>query len=269
MRLNLRILFFKPLNLRIILPQMKKKLDALVAKYNHSDFLDSDPLGVAHRFAKQQDQEIAGFFAAIFAWGQRKTIIAKASDFMQRMDNAPHDFITNHTPQDLHQILGFKHRTFNEQDALYCIKTLQKIYTKHQSLEAAFLNPDFAKNENTYQNLVHFYQVFFADNEPNRTRKHIATPQTGSACKRLSMLLRWFVRHDAQGVDLGIWRNIKPHQLIMPLDVHVLRQAELLGLLPNQKASWQAAVQLTNLLKEFDESDPVKYDFALFGLGVG
>lgn len=182
---------------------------------------------------------------------------------MQRMDNAPHDFILNHEEKDLDRLLGFKHRTFNDTDLLYFISFLQHHYKTNRSLETAFAG------KNIEHSLISFYHYFFSlDHVPPRTKKHIASPERKSTCKRLNMFLRWMVRNDNKGVDFGIWKKIKPSQLICPVDLHVARVARRFKLLNRKQTDWQAALDLTDHLKQLDPNDPVKYDFALFGLGI-
>lgn len=243
---------------------LKAYLDDKVEQYNTPLFIETDPISVPHRFSSLQDREIMGFFAAIFAWGQRKTIIAKSMELANRMDGAPYDYICNHTPEDLKSLVGFKHRTFTDTDLLYCVDFMRRHYTASSSLQTAF----FASSTFTAEEaLNHFYHYFFsAPYVPHRTRKHVAAPHKKSACKRLNMFLRWFVRADNKGVDFGLWTEVKPAQLVCPLDVHVQRTALKLGLLSTDKSNWKAAQELTDRLKEFDPLDPVKYDFALFGL---
>jgi len=250
--------------------ELKDFLDHKVEVYNQPDFIELDPISIPHQFTKQQDIEISGFIAAILAWGQRVTIINKCKELFALMDNAPHDFILNHQESDLKRFLNFKHRTFNPTDTLYFIHFFQQYYQKHQSLEEVFLNGEGLSDEDFIKNsLIKFHQFFFLDeNAPQRTRKHIATPARNSACKRINMFLRWMVRKDDKGVDFGIWKNIDPSVLICPCDVHVERVARYLGLMQRTKADWKAAEELTEALRAFDPSDPVKYDFALFGLGV-
>lgn len=245
-------------------------LNSKVNEFNQSHFIPNDPICIPHRFSKKQDIEIAGLFAAVLAWGLRKTIINKCNELLNLMNNSPHEFILNHQPSDLKPFENFKHRTFNGTDTLYFIDFLQRHYTKNESLETAF-SQWIKPNDKTVENgLIGFHNYFF-DNEfaPQRTRKHIATPSRKSACKRLNMMLRWFVRDDKKGVDFGIWKSIKTSQLICPLDVHVERQARILGLINRKQSDWKAAIELTENLKKIDAKDPVKYDFALFGLGVG
>lgn len=248
---------------------VKKILDQALASYHRPDFIVDDPISVPHGFSGRQDIEIAGFFAAIFAWGQRVTIINKCKHLMALMDNAPYEFICGHTELDLKRMEGFVHRTFNDTDLLYFIQFLRHHYQKHQSLEDAFLiglNPD---EPNMRSMLIAFRAYFFSlEYAPARTTKHIATPASGSSCKRLNMYLRWMVRTDGKGVDFGLWKNIQPAWLICPLDVHVGRVARKLGLLQHKQDNWEAAEALTQALAEFCHSDPVKYDIALFGLGV-
>lgn len=247
--------------------QVKELLEDRYLKYNQPDFIPNDPIVIPHLFTRSQDIEIAGFFAAILAWGQRVTIIKKCRELMQRMDNAPYDFIRNHQEADTKVLLGFKHRTFNDTDLLYLVYFLQQYYQNHQSLEAAFTGGGTVTNQK--QRLTHFYDLVFSLPEaPARTRKHISTPARKSACKRINMYLRWLVRQDNRGVDFGLWQQIKPADLICPCDVHVDRVARKLGLISRPQTDWQTAEELTQHLQQFDPTDPVKYDFALFGLGI-
>lgn len=243
---------------------LKEFLDKKVAEYNCPEFIPNDPIQIPHQFSVKQDIEISGFFAAILAWGLRKTIINKCNELLQRMDNAPYDFIRNNTEKDLQNLLGFKHRTFNDVDLLYTVAFLKRHYAKYESLETAF-----SKGKMMQDKLTHFHKYFFdAEYAPQRTRKHIATPERKSACKRLNMYLRWMARQDSCGVDFGIWKNIAPTELICPLDVHVGRAARHLKLLSRKQNDWQAALELTENLKKLDAKDPIKYDFALFGLSI-
>ena len=244
---------------------LKIFLDTKVEQYNQPNFIVKDPISIPHLFTKKQDIEIAAFFASIFAWGNRTIIINKSKALMQLFEMQPYQFITQHSPKDLKALLQFKHRTFNATDLLYFIEFLNYHYSKHKSLEAAF-----TQYGNTVEAmLTGFHNYFFSLNDvPARTKKHIATPQKKSNAKRLNMFLRWMVRNDNKGVDFGLWKNISPSQLIIPIDVHVARDAKYFNLLSRQQIDWQAAVELTNILKTFDAKDPVKYDFALFGLGV-
>ena len=244
-------------------------LDAKVAEYNRPEFIAPDPISIPHRYTQKQDIEIAGLFAAVLAWGQRKTIINKCLELMRLMDDAPYDFIKNHQDTDLKRFLSFKHRTFNATDTLYFIEFLRQFYIKHDSLEEGFSQFLLPTDETTEKALIGFRNLFFSlEFAPERTRKHISTPAAKSACKRLNMFLRWMVRSDDCGVDFGIWTRIKPSQLVCPCDVHVERVARQFKLIQRPQLDWQTAVELTNNLKRMDASDPVKYDFALFGLGV-
>ncbi|MEO9851159.1 MAG: TIGR02757 family protein [Reichenbachiella sp.] len=246
--------------------ELKHFLDNNYEKYNQPSFVAEDPISIPRQFTKKQDIEIAGLFAATLAWGQRKTIINKCNELIQMMDGSPHDFILNHQENDLKRFLSFKHRTFNPTDTLFFIDFLNHHYKRHQSLETAFTEDQTGDIE-TY--LTNFHNSMFAmPDAPDRTRKHVSTPKRKSACKRLNMYLRWMVRKDKRGVDFGIWNTIDPTQLICPLDVHVERVARKLGLLQRKQTDWQAALELTNNLRQLDPLDPVKYDFALFGLGV-
>ncbi|HPG10485.1 MAG TPA: TIGR02757 family protein [Chitinophagaceae bacterium] len=242
-----------------------KLLNEKADLYNQPSFIKNDPVSIPHLFTQKQDIEIAGFFAAIFAWGNRTTIIQKSKELLARMDNAPYDFCINHKAADLKKLIGFRHRTFNDTDLLYFISFQNQHYQKHKSLETAFV-----QNGNTIEEmLAGFYRYFFSlEDVPERTRKHVATPEKGSTCKRLNMFLRWMVRKDKKGVDFGIWKNISPSRLICPIDVHVARVARNLGILNRKQTDWLAAIELTDYLRTLDKSDPVKYDFALFSLGV-
>ncbi|UAY52055.1 TIGR02757 family protein [Ferruginibacter albus] len=244
---------------------LNKKVD----EYNQPFFIKNDPVSIPHLFTKKQDIEIAGFFAALFAWGNRTIIINKSKELMSLMNNAPYEFCMNNDLKRLQHLLTFKHRTFNSTDLLYFIEFLQHHYSNHDSLETAFskwMNKDDADTKNA---LNGFYNYFFSlEDHPLRTQKHIASPQKNSTCKRLNMYLRWMVRNDKKGVDFGIWKDISPTQLICPVDVHVARVARYFKLLQRKQTDWQAALELTQHLRTFDKNDPVKYDFALFSLGV-
>jgi len=249
--------------------KLKQFLDEKVKQYNCSGFIENDPISLPHFFTKIQDIEIAGFFAATLAWGQRVTIINNCKKLMEWMDNAPHDFLLNHIESDRKRFLGFVHRTFNTTDLLYFIEFLSVFYKENDSLETAFSN-HLSKDDTTIRKaLIGFNAQFFSlPYAPQRTYKHVATPAKKSACKRLNMFLRWMVRQDNKGVDFGIWKNINVSQLVCPLDTHVHRVAMGLGLLKRKQADWQAADELTEQLRLFDPNDPVKYDYALFSLGV-
>ncbi|AFK01727.1 Conserved hypothetical protein CHP02757 [Emticicia oligotrophica DSM 17448] len=247
-------------------------VDLLNEKYelfNQPNFIPNDPICIPHQFTLKQDIEITGFIAATLAWGQRKTIINKCNELISLMDKAPYDFIKNHQDSDLKRFLSFKHRTFNATDTLYFIEFFKDFYSKNESFENAFLVGLKPENEDMRVGLENFQKVFFGlEDYPTRTRKHIATPARNSTCKRINMFLRWMVRKDEKGVDFGIWNQINTSQLVCPCDVHVERVARKLGLITRPKADWQMAIELTKNLKQLDPLDPVKYDFALFGLGV-
>ena len=276
--------------------ELKDFLDFKVAQYNQPSFIANDPVCIPHQYTNKQDIEIAAFFAAILAWGQRKTIINKCNELFLRMDNQPYQFMLNHGEDDLKRLLGFKHRTFNDTDLLYFVSFFKFHYSQSTSLETAFLPqqiynqaylPDVGKTEiklsssacmadefeldnfTAEKALNHFRAYFFSlPDFPKRTIKHISSPLQKSTCKRLNMFLRWMVRKDSCGVDFGIWNSIPSSALICPCDVHVDRVGRRLGLITRKQTDWLTAVELTTKLKEFDSADPVKYDFALFGLGV-
>jgi uncharacterized protein (TIGR02757 family) len=249
--------------------KLKAFLDKKVDEYNQPFFIKDDPVSIPHLFTKQQDQEIAGLFAALFAWGNRTTIINKSKELMEKMDNAPFDFCLHHNDNDLKKLVHFKHRTFNATDLLYFIEFLHQHYSANDTLENAF-NRGLSKKDTTVENgLNGFFEYFFSlPDFPGRTKKHIAAPSKNSSCKRLNMFLRWMVRSDSKGVDFGIWKTISPSQLVCPIDVHVARVAGRFNLLQRKQTDWAAALELTAYLRTLDRKDPVKYDFALFGLGA-
>ena len=245
--------------------EIKDFLDEKSFQYNQKSFIDSDPIQVPHQFKKKQDIEISSFLTSIIAWGQRKTIIKNAFKMMEILDNSPYDFILNATEKEIEKT-NVIHRTFNPIDFRYFIKTLKRIYTKYDDLETVF-HPK--RNESNMHSSIHnFKKIFFKNNFPKRTTKHISDPYKGSACKRLNMFLRWMVRKDNNGVDFGIWKKISPSILSCPLDIHSGNVARKLGLLSRKQNDHKAVLELDNKLRELDIKDPVKYDFALFGLGV-
>lgn len=244
-------------------------LNRKVKEYNTPGFIKADPVCIPHLFTKKQDIEIAGFFASIFAWGNRTTIINKSKELMMLMGNKPYEFCLHHSSNDLKRLLSFKHRTFNSTDLLYFISFFNMHYKKNESLETAFTKW-MKKTDATVEIALNgFYQYFFSlEHVPKRTMKHIASPDKKASCKRLNMYLRWMVRKDKCGVDFGIWKNIAPSQLVIPLDLHVARVARHFKLLERKQTDWLAAIELTNEMKKLDPKDPAKYDFALFALGV-
>jgi uncharacterized protein (TIGR02757 family) len=249
--------------------KLKDFLNKKVDEYNQPFFIEADPICIPHLFSKKQDIEIAGFFAAIFAWGNRTTIINKSKELMAFMDNAPHQFCLEHTDNDLKKLLYFKHRTFNPTDLFYFIDFFKQHYAANDSLETAFTR-GMKKRDVFIENALNgFYQYFFSlEHVPKRTLKHIASPAKKATCKRLSMYLRWMVRSDNNGVDFGIWKDISPAQLAIPLDMHVARVAQHFSLLTRKNTDWLAVTELTAAMKQLDSKDPAKYDFALFALGV-
>ena len=246
--------------------ELKEFLDDKVLEYNNLKFIESDPIQIPHLFTLKEDIEIAGFLAATIAWGNRKMIIKNAHKMMELMGNSPYDFVMNHKEHHLDNFDGFVHRTFNNVDFTYFIKALHHIYTNHDGLEGVFkLNTA----TNSLQPAIHqLKKVFFEINHPSRTTKHISDPLKGSAAKRINMYLRWMVRNDNNGVDFGLWKSISPSVLSCPLDVHSGNVARKIGLLTRKQNDAKALAQLDNSLRAMDSNDPVKYDFALFGLGV-
>lgn len=245
--------------------ELKEFLDEKVLKYNNSDFIESDPIQIPHRFSLKEDIEIIGFLAATIAWGNRKMIIKNASKMVELLGNSPYDFVMSHTEDHLDNFDGFVHRTFNADDFSFFIKSLRNIYQKHGGLEAVLS----VKENDNYKLAIHnFKQVFFEIPHLNRTLKHVSDPLKNSASKRINMFLRWMVRDNKTGVDFGIWKTHSSANLHCPLDVHSGNVARKLGILTRKQNDWKALVELDTTLRAFDKNDPVKYDFALFGLGV-
>jgi uncharacterized protein (TIGR02757 family) len=243
-------------------------LNCKVEHYNNASFIEDDPVSIPHRFSLLQDIEIAGFFAAMLSWGKRSMIIRNCGRLMEMMGNTPYDFILHHEPSDLKPMQRFAHRTFNATDLLYFIAFLHEYYSTFLSMESAFSTHLDSGDKNVKKALIGFQQIAFAGEHPARTRKHLSSPARNSACKRMNMFLRWMVRSDHQGVDFGLWKQISPAQLVIPMDVHVTRVARRFGLIPSEAVNWKNAEILTDELRKFDPDDPVKYDFALFGMGV-
>jgi uncharacterized protein (TIGR02757 family) len=246
--------------------ELKEFLEAKVIQYNTLDFIDSDPVQIPHLYQKKEDIEIAGFLAATIAWGKREMIIKNSHKMMNFLGNSPYDFIMQHSEEQLESIENFVHRTFNIDDFKYFIKALKHIYTQRGGLEAVFFKH---KSENSLQPAIHeFKKIFFEIPHLPRTTKHVSDPLKGSAAKRINMYLRWMVRKDTNGVDFGIWKSISPSLLSCPLDVHSGNVARKLGLLKRKQNDGKALHELDVALRKMDALDPVKYDFALFGLGV-
>lgn len=264
--------------------ELKEFLEEKVDKYNRPHFIESDPISIPHQFTKKEDIEIAGFLAATIAWGQRVTIINNATSLMKLMDSSPFDFVMNAKEKDFTRFSDFKHRTFNGIDTVFFLKSLQNIYKQHGGLQNAFgmSSIDNAKKElNLLSLITGFRDIFFSISHPARTGKHVSNPSENSSSKRLCMYLRWMVRNDKRNVDFGLWAGTSALKgkviennlpltayLMCPLDVHSGNVARKLGLLNRKQNDWKAVEELTGNLKKFDPVDPVKYDFALFGLGV-
>lgn len=245
--------------------ELKSFLDEKADLYNRMDFIASDPVQIPHRFTQKEDIEIAGFLAATIAWGNRKSIISSGDRMMDLMGNAPYDFVMSAKDEDLVRLQNFVHRTFNGQDFSAFVKGLKHIYSEHRGLEAVFARH---RNGNDLQESIHeFKKIFFASTDSPRTHKHVSDPLNNSAAKRINMFLRWMVRQDKR-VDLGIWTSIPASALSCPLDVHSGNVARKLGLLQRKQNDAKALAELDAALRKFDPADPVKYDFALFGLGV-
>ncbi|GAB4379040.1 MAG: TIGR02757 family protein [Salibacteraceae bacterium] len=244
----------------------KERIDFLEEAYRHfatKDFIPNDPISVPHQYSSRFDIEISAFLTATIAWGNRTSIIRSARKLLALMDHAPYDFILHHSPRDLKRMSGFVHRTFNGTDLLYFVERLSAYYREENGLEMAF-----SQGKNTYERLCNFHHSFFNMPHPERSVKHISNTSKGSAAKRLNMFLRWMVRPPDEGCDFGLWKSMTPAELMVPLDVHTATIARKLGLLHRKTNDWKAVVELTDTLKSIDSNDPVKFDYALFGLGV-
>ncbi|MEZ4837690.1 TIGR02757 family protein [Flavobacterium sp.] len=246
--------------------ELKEFLDEKVQLYNHPKFIESDPIQIPHLYSLKEDIEIAGFLTATISWGNRKMIINNSQKLMSKLGNSPYDFVMNHNKNDLEKVSDFVHRTFNGNDCISFIKGLKNIYQNHNGLETVFSKD--IKINTLQQNITNFKTVFFEIDHDYRTQKHISDPMNNSAAKRINMFLRWMVRNDSAGVDLGIWKTISPAKLSCPLDVHSGNVARKLGLLNRKQNDAKALIELDSNLRIMDKNDPVKYDFALFGLGV-
>lgn len=246
--------------------ELQSFLDEKVLQYNTLDFIESDPVQIPHLFSQKEDIEIAGFLSATIAWGNRKMIIKNSHKMMDLIGNSPYDFVMSHNDYQLEKLEGFVHRTFNSDDFKHFIKALKHIYINKGGLENIFIQN---QTETSLQPAIHaLHEIFFEIPHLTRTRKHVADPNKGSVSKRINMCLRWFVRNDNAGVDLGIWKGISPSKLSCPLDVHSGNVARKLGLLTRKQNDGKALTELDSKLRELDPNDPVKYDFALFGLGI-
>jgi uncharacterized protein (TIGR02757 family) len=246
--------------------ELKEFLDEKVDLYNRPAFIESDPISIPHLFSKKEDIEISGFLAATIAWGNRKMILRNANRIMELLDHSPYEFIMNSSTDEIEMTQNFVHRTFNSVDLIYFLKALQNIYRNKGGLENIF---NTYKTEESFKSTIHeFYGIFFELPHEKRTERHVSDPFKGSAAKKLNMFLRWMVRKDNFGVDFGLWNKIDPASLFIPLDLHSGNTARRLGLLTRKINDWKAVEELTLVLREFDPTDPVKYDFALFGLGV-
>jgi uncharacterized protein (TIGR02757 family) len=247
---------------------IKELLEEKYNQYNTIDFIANDPVLIPHQFTKKEDIEIAGFLTATISWGNRKSIIKNATDLMRFMDDSPHEFILHFTAKDLKPFERFVHRTFNGQDCIFFLRSLQNIYKNKGGLENAFVSGMGKSDEDVKKAIIGFRNLFIETKHLHRSEKHLSDPERNSSAKRLCMYLRWMVRNDKRGVDFGLWKGIKPAQLCLPLDVHTGNVGRLLGLLQRKQNDWTAVHEITNALRVFDKKDPIKYDFALFGIGV-
>ncbi len=249
--------------------ELKPFLDEWVKRVEKPSYINSDPVLFMHAFNDKTDQLLAGFFAAIMAWGRRDVVISKVQNLLDRMDNRPAEFIGNFSEKDVPRLDGFKHRTFKPIDIKWLVKILQKIVLKYGTFENFWEHCHRKSLENEQPLMTIFHEEFFAQypESPQRTRKHVSNADKKSSCKRLYLFLRWSIRNNSP-VDLGLMNFIAPSHLMIPLDVHVARQARMLGLMSRRYNDWKAVKELTEAMRLLDPSDPAKYDYALFGLGV-
>ena len=262
------IIYISPYLCPMHFDELKALLDAKAELYNRPEFIPSDPISIPHSFSYRGDIEISGFLVAAIAWGQRASIVKNGFRLMELMDNAPYDFVMQAKPNDLKRLTGFVHRTFNSDDLLFFVESLRNLYTNHGGLEGAFSAGLKPEDRDVFNALCGFRTRFLDSPHLPRSAKHIANPAAGSTAKRINMFLRWMVRSDTKGVDFGLWKSISPALLCCPLDVHVGNIARKLGLLERKQNDWKAVEELTAKLCQLDGNDPVKYDFALFGMGV-
>ena len=247
---------------------LKDLLNKYYETFDVKTFIVNDPISIPHRFTNKEDVEISGFLASTVAWGNRKAIIKSCNDMMERMDNKPYDFVVNACEREIQRLSGFYYRTFNESDLVSFIFALKNIYQNHGGLEAVFTHGyNVSEQDKVKHAIIWFRKIFFEAECPLRVQKHVANPEKGSAAKRINMFLRWMVRDDENGVDFGLWKNIDKKDLIIPMDVHVGNTARKLHIIDGKANNWKAASELTDFLKTLDAEDPVKYDFALFGIG--
>lgn len=246
--------------------ELKEFLDSKVYEYNTPSFIETDPILIPHRFSLKEDIEISGFLTATIAWGNRKTIIKNANRMVYLMGNSPYDFVMHHTDKQLEPLQDFVHRTFNGKDFIGFINGLKHIYLNHGGLEQVFTS--YQEQGTLQPTITKFKELFFEAPLLARTQKHISNPLKGSSAKRINMYLRWLIREDNAGVDFGLWKSISSSSLSCPLDVHSGNVARKLGILMRKQNDTKAVAELDQSLRKMDPDDPVKYDFALFGLGV-
>lgn len=249
--------------------RMQTYLDRLVAHFETPAFIANDPISLPHGFEDPRDQEVIGLYAALLAWGRRETVLRKMLDLCERMRFQPYRFVRDFDPErDADRLKGFKHRTFQPADAYWLTNNLGRLLRRSNTLEDLFVQHLKSEDAHVGPAIQGFSEsIMQAHPEtPSRLRKHLARPETGSACKRLNMFLRWMVRPGP--VDLGIWSRISPRRLMLPLDVHAGRQARKLGMLERAYDDWRACEELTERCRRFSSKDPARYDFAFFGLGM-
>lgn len=247
--------------------QILSLLNNKVLEYNRPNFIDSDPISIPHKFIEQKDIEISAYLTSIISWGRRPAILKGANRLMDLMGYEPYNFIMNAGQTELKQLEGFVYRTFNSDDLLFVVEAMKNLYSNYSNMEE-LANKCFTENNDIKDVIIGIRNELLKTEHLKRSEKHLANPETGSAAKRTNMFLRWMIRQDTNGVDFGIWNKIPSSALMIPLDVHSGNIARQLGILTRKQNDWKAVEELTTKLREFDPHDPVKYDFALFGIGV-
>lgn len=246
---------------------LKGLLEHFYKKYHQPSFIANDPIQVAYFYKQKEDVEIASFFTTLLAWGNRKQIIRNAKLLMSLMDNKPYDFMVTIKKKDINRFDSFKHRTINGNDIKELLWALHKIYQDHGGLEHLFTDA-YKRHNDIYFALEVFYKTVSSYTQSSHCLKHISNVSKNSAAKRLNLFLRWMIREDDRKVDFGLWKSIPASALYIPLDVHVSNVARKLGLLKRKANNWKAVQELTENLRLFDKNDPIKYDYALFGMGL-
>lgn len=244
--------------------ELKDRLNLAAEQFNTPDFIETDPIQFPRKYSLKQDVEISALLTATITWGKRSIILKSAAKMHQIMGSSPFDYIMEEGYEKLEQ--SNIHRTFFEDDMAYLCRGLNAIYQKQESCESLFSSLPAGKDR-VWDGINSFRTIIREANGelPDKSMKHVSNPKS-SACKRLHLALRWLVRNDGI-VDIGLWKDISPAELQIPLDVHVIRTAHTLRILTRKQNDRKAVEELTTTLQKFNAKDPVLYDFALFGIG--